>query len=100
MTVRKSLSHVGLRIATDAAGILEILRDREKNGTRRSPLLHWVQEHARRNRVNEEATHEVRAHLRGKRICDWRGFHVEIRESELEREKELERNCLEAKSKP
>jgi hypothetical protein len=91
ITLRLTEGHVGVRIPTDSSGILCMLRDREKNGTRRSPLLHWVTEHARRNRVDEEATHEVRAYLRGSRKCNWRGYLVEIRESELEREQLVNR---------
>jgi hypothetical protein len=86
LTLRVHSEDVGIRIPTDSTGARFVLRDREKNTSRRSPLLHWVTEYARRNRVNEEAADEVRSHLRGSRKCNWRGYLVEIRESELERE--------------
>lgn len=91
VTVRKSADHAGVRLPTDPVGVREMLRDREKNSSRRSPLLHWVTEHTRRSRIDEEATHEVRAHIRGSRKCNWRGYLVEIRESELEREQLVNR---------
>lgn len=91
-TFKKSIDHIGIRIPTDAVGVLEMLKDREKkSGARRLPLLHWVREHARKNRSSDDA-HLVREHIRGQRRCEWRGYLVEIRESESEREKIMERN--------
>jgi hypothetical protein len=91
VTLKRGDRHVGISVPTDSSGILAMLRDRESYDKRRSPLLHWVQAHARMNRKNESATHEVRAFLRGKRVCKWHGFICEIRESEFERESLVDR---------
>jgi len=48
-----------------------------------SPLLHWVRSHSRRMRDGNEI--EIQDYLRGKRECEWQGYHCEIRESTLDR---------------
>lgn len=91
IAVRRTRDHIAIRLPTDPTGCLSLLRDRERNRTRRNPLLHWVSEHFRQNRSNDDV-HIVREYLRGSRNCVWRGYSVEIRESELEREKLVNRD--------
>jgi hypothetical protein len=86
VTVAKSPSTVAMSLSTDATGVLSMLKDRERSGSRRKPLLHWCQEHLRQTRKNDDVVY-VKEHLRGARTVMWRGYRVQIRESELEREK-------------
>ena len=92
VSIRSDEKLLALRFPTDAVGIRELLKDRDRpDSGRRSPLLHWVRSHVRKNRSDPSVTHEVRRSLRGARIVDWHGFIVEVRESELEREQLISR---------
>jgi hypothetical protein len=91
LSFHRSSHHVPIRLPTDPTGVLDWLRNRDKIGSRREALLHWVHEHARKNRTNDDV-HTVREYLRGKRTCVWNGMRVEIRESEKEREELVNRD--------
>jgi hypothetical protein len=59
----------GIALKTDAIGaraVVNLLRKTETRSGRRKSLVHWVDEHMRRRRADdEEATIQVKAHLRG-----------------------------------
>jgi hypothetical protein len=76
-----------LLLPTTAGGSLALFRDREKEGSRRSALRHWVQEHWRETK---ESLNFVCTHLRGATKFKWRDLACEI----LVSEHDLERNEL------
>jgi hypothetical protein len=65
---------------TDTAGVLESfrLRDMPNGRPRRAALLHWVEEHWRKNRKDEDLEIKVRSHLRGARRFVWNGLSCEV----------------------
>lgn len=76
-------SRNGLRLIVpcDAVGVQLLLKDRDKEPgmKRRTPVIHWVNEHWRENPIDEELEHEVIAHLRGKdRWFSWAGWDCQI----------------------
>lgn len=81
-----------IRFSTDAAGLRAMFRDRDKpaDRDRRSPLRHWVREHWRKSRVDEEAMSFVIAHLRGREAFRWWGYDCVIEPSQYDLER-LER---------
>jgi hypothetical protein len=81
-------SETGTRLLLPSSpqGCLALLRDREKDGTRRAALRHWVQEHYR-ERTEFDLSY-VRKHLRGKTKFEWHGQAGEIYVSKYD----LERN--------
>jgi len=81
-------SGVSLRFGTNAQGVLEIFRDREKSygELRRKSLLHWVRKHWRSGRSSGDAVHEVRKHMRGVEKLTWNGMDVMLVPAEYELE--------------
>jgi len=63
-------------IETDPIGLKDLFRDRDKDPERdrRAALRHWVRDHSRRQRKDQEAETFVRRHLRGRTPFKWRGF--------------------------
>ena len=78
----------GLSFVTDPTGVLETFQNREIPGgrSRRQALLHWVEQHWRRSRVDPDALHRVRAHLRGARTFKWNDLLCTVHESEFDKE--------------
>lgn len=72
---------IRLIVPCDARGAQSLLqeRDKEPGMKRRTPVIHWVNEHWRASRIDEELEHEVIAHLRGKDgwFC-WAGWDCQI----------------------
>lgn len=68
------------RFLTDIAGVREVfrLRDIPPGKQRRSALRHWVVDHWRRNRGQEDVAHLVREHLRGALEFTWNGLRCSI----------------------
>jgi hypothetical protein len=70
-----------LRFGCTADAVLDLFRDRDKrNGDdRRRALLHWVRRHWRKTRFTQsDASSEVRKHMRGQTVVNWRGMDVTI----------------------
>lgn len=73
---------VSMTIPTDPAGVLDMLRFREKKGPRREALLHWVRSHNRKICDDPETIVKVREHLRGSRgEFEWYGLIARVKES-------------------
>ena len=77
-----------VRLHSDPTGLRAMFRDRDKpeTGDRRPALRHWVREHWRQSRNDEEAGHWVRRHLRGRIPFKWYGYDCEIRPSQFDLE--------------
>lgn len=75
-----------LAFHTDPTGVKEILctRDIAKGKRRRDALLHWVNAHSRKSRVDPDVEFYVREHLRGSRKCEAGGIEFTIEPSEME----------------
>jgi hypothetical protein len=73
------------RFATDATGVREMLKERDKNdNNRRAALRHWVVSHWRQSRTDEESESYVRQHLRGGEKFYWRGYEAEWMPSQFD----------------
>lgn len=73
------------RFATDATGVREMLRERDKDDSnRRAALKHWVVSHWRQSRSDEESEIYVRQHLRGGERFYWRGYEAEWMPSQFD----------------
>lgn len=72
----------GIALKTDAIGareLVNLLRKSETKAGRRKSLVHWVDEHMRRQRRDDpEATIRVKAHLRGLAGLDAGGYYARI----------------------
>lgn len=81
-------SETGTRILLPSSpqGCLALLRDRDKDGTRRAALRHWVESHYR-ERTKLDLSY-VRRHLRGKTKFEWHDLSGEVYVSKYD----LERN--------
>lgn len=77
-------------IPTDPTGIKEAwkMRDIPPGNKRRDALLHWVEGHWRKNRVDPEMETMVRKHLRGSREFSCGDLRMRIKESEVDALKE------------
>jgi hypothetical protein len=70
---------VSIGVPTDPTGIRELFRKRESAGGRRAPLVHWVADHYRKSRKDDEdARIFVRQHLRGKTRFEWGKYVVQV----------------------
>lgn len=78
---------------TDPTGVKELwkLRDVGEGKSRRDALLHWVNDHWRQNRKDQDVENYVRSHLRGSRRFRQGSLNVEIHESTKDAE-----SCLQA----
>jgi hypothetical protein len=67
----------GIRILmpTPPGGALKLFKDRNKKGSRREKLRHWVEEHWRETK---ESLAFVCSHLRGQTKFEWYGLNCEI----------------------
>lgn len=75
------------RFATDATGVRQMLKERDKGESgRRDALRGWVIDHWRQTRDDPEVEIYVRKHLRGGEQFAWRGYQCEWRPSEFDRE--------------
>jgi|GEM_PF-6129241 len=80
-TVSLSFGHLpGVRIPTDPTGIRELFRFRDvaPGKKRRDALVHWVSEHYRQSRKDEDALTYVREHLRGQKTFRWREMSCSV----------------------
>lgn len=75
---------IGVTISTDATGVKELFRLRDKpiGRKRRLPLLHWVKGHYRRSRKDPEVEVWVRKHVRGRMEFSWFGLQGVITPSQ------------------
>lgn len=68
-------AEIGITVPTTPEGVRALfrLRDYEPGASRRTALVHWVREHARRTKkgTDEEHLSWVRSHLRGSRSFTW-----------------------------
>ncbi len=78
-----------VRAITDPLGVRELLRMRDvpDGKSRRDALRHWVKEHWRQNRKDEDLEHRVREHLRGQEECNWFGLLCTIVPSKVDEAK-------------
>lgn len=70
-----------LRFGCSAEAALELFKDRAigDDETRRRAILHWVRKHWRKNKFSQAAAaSEIRRHLRGTTLINWRGLDVTI----------------------
>jgi hypothetical protein len=76
-------------LITDAAGAQDFFRFRDvpEGRARHTALAHWVQEHWRKHRQDENLEILVRQHLRGETRFTWHGLRVEIKVSQADQDK-------------
>ncbi len=69
-----------LSLITDPIGVRELwkFRDIRSGRTRRDALIHWVRDHWRQSRTDEQTEIYVREHLRGNDLLSYRGMEVQI----------------------
>ena len=77
-----------VRFFTDPIGLRAVfkLRDLPPGKERRAALKHWVRQHWRRKRDDEEARSWVRRHIRGAESFTWDGLRCAIRPAEFDLE--------------
>lgn len=77
-----------VRFFTDPIGLRAVfkLRDLPPGKERRAALKHWVRQHWRRQRDDEEARSWVRRHIRGAESFTWDGLRCAIRPAEFDLE--------------
>lgn len=73
----------GLALITDPIGVRSLLklRDIPQGKKRREALLHWVSEHWRQQRKDEESESYVRKHLRGAEKCTYKAYSIDVQAS-------------------
>jgi len=65
-----------LTFRCDPVGVRELVMLRNLDGKRRSPVIHWTEEHWREK--PDGSFTRVRAHLRGKDSFDWEDWTVQV----------------------
>lgn len=74
----KSPNGFSMFLSSDAHGCYRAFKDRERFGSRRAALAHWVGEHLRMNRDTGEKDILVKQHIRGRIPFVWHGMQCEI----------------------